>query len=59
MGLFRKPEVEPHPPKTPRCSFCGKRQDAVAKMISGPSVYICNECVALCNKILDDEAPKS
>lgn len=35
-----------------RCSFCGKSKDAVKKFISGPNVYICNECVALCNEIL-------
>src|SRR2546427_2379512 len=35
-----------------RCSFCGKSKDSVRKFISGPSVYICNECIALCNEIL-------
>ncbi|MCX7829068.1 MAG: ATP-dependent Clp protease ATP-binding subunit ClpX [Thermanaerothrix sp.] len=38
-----------------RCSFCGKGQDEVAKLIAGPGVYICNECVNLCNTILSDE----
>jgi ATP-dependent Clp protease ATP-binding subunit ClpX len=38
-----------------RCSFCGKSKDSVRKFISGPSVYICNECVALCNEILAEE----
>tara|TARA_B100001123_G_C15318806_1_gene1027169 strand:- start:597 stop:1841 length:1245 start_codon:yes stop_codon:yes gene_type:complete len=38
-----------------RCSFCGKSKDAVKKFISGPNVYICNECVALCNEILAEE----
>jgi ATP-dependent protease Clp ATPase subunit len=37
------------------CSFCGKQQDAIAKLIAGPGVYICNECVDLCNHILADE----
>jgi ATP-dependent Clp protease ATP-binding subunit ClpX len=38
-----------------RCSFCGKSKDAVRKFISGPSVYICNECIALCNEILAED----
>ena len=38
-----------------RCSFCGKSKDAVRKFISGPSVYICNECIALCNEILSED----
>ena len=37
------------------CSFCGKVQDDVKKLIAGPSVYICNECVDLCNDIIDEE----
>ena len=38
-----------------RCSFCGKSKDAVRKFISGPSVYICNEGIALCNEILAED----
>ena len=38
-----------------RCSFCGKSKDSVKKFISGPSVYICNECISLCNEILAEE----
>jgi len=38
-----------------KCSFCGKAQPAVRKLIAGPSVYICDECIALCNEILLDE----
>jgi ATP-dependent Clp protease ATP-binding subunit ClpX len=41
-----------------RCSFCGKSKDAVKRFISGPSVYICNECVSLCNEILAEEEEK-
>ncbi|MDH5642674.1 MAG: ATP-dependent Clp protease ATP-binding subunit ClpX [Gemmatimonadota bacterium] len=41
--------------KNLRCSFCGKSKDAVRKFISGPSVYICNECIALCNEILAED----
>ena len=37
------------------CSFCGKDQDEVKKLIAGPSVYICNECVDLCNDIIEEE----
>ncbi|ERN43167.1 endopeptidase Clp ATP-binding regulatory subunit (clpX) [Rubidibacter lacunae KORDI 51-2] len=38
-----------------KCSFCGKSQEQVRKLIAGPGVYICDECVELCNEILDDE----
>jgi ATP-dependent Clp protease ATP-binding subunit ClpX len=38
-----------------RCSFCGKAQDEVKKLIAGPMVYICNECVSLCNEIIEEE----
>ena len=38
-----------------RCSFCGKRQEQVGRIIAGPNVYICNECVELCSSILRDE----
>ena len=40
------------------CSFCGKAQKEVKKLIAGPTVYICNECVDLCNEIIDDEDVK-
>src|SRR3977135_1552459 len=38
-----------------RCSFCGKAKDSVREFISGPSGYICNECIALCNEILAED----
>jgi ATP-dependent Clp protease ATP-binding subunit ClpX len=38
-----------------KCSFCGRGQDEVTKLVSGPSVYICNECIRLCNDILEEE----
>ena len=38
-----------------KCSFCGKSQDQVKKLIAGPGVYVCDECVDLCNEILDEE----
>ena len=37
------------------CSFCGKNQEDVKKLIAGPSVYICDECVDLCNDIIEEE----
>ena len=40
------------------CSFCSKDQEAVTKLIAGPGVYICNECVDLCNLIIAEPAPK-
>ena len=39
----------------PRCSFCGKSQSMVERLVAGPNVYICNECIDLCNDILRDE----
>ena len=43
------------------CSFCGKSQRQVKKLIAGPGVYICDECIDLCNEIIDEEltAPPS
>ncbi|MEJ5300725.1 MAG: ATP-dependent Clp protease ATP-binding subunit ClpX [Thermodesulforhabdaceae bacterium] len=41
-----------------RCSFCGKSQDEVKKLIAGPAVYICDECVELCNDIIAEENEK-
>ena len=42
-------------PKTVRCSFCGKSQDDVRKIVTGPNVYICDECVDLCTSIIEAE----
>jgi ATP-dependent Clp protease ATP-binding subunit ClpX len=39
------------------CSFCGKSQHEVKKLIAGPSVFICDECIELCNDIIRDESP--
>ena len=49
---MKKRVASPHPI---RCSFCGRQQDEVARLVSGPSVYICSECVKLCNDILEGE----
>ena len=38
-----------------QCSFCGKSQRQVRKLIAGPGVYICDECIELCNEIIDEE----
>ena len=42
-------------PKGVKCSFCGKTQESVRKIIAGPGVYICNECIGLCNEIIESE----
>jgi ATP-dependent Clp protease ATP-binding subunit ClpX len=39
-----------------RCSFCGKSQDEVKRLIAGPTVYICDECIDLCNDIILETA---
>lgn len=38
-----------------KCSFCGKSQDQVRKLVAGPGVYICDECIELCNEIIEEE----
>ncbi len=48
MSILRPEEVL-------RCSFCGKSQNEVKKLIAGPSVYICNECIDICNEIINDD----
>lgn len=42
----------------PFCSFCGRRHQAVKKLIAGPSIYICDRCVNVCSKILRKEAAR-
>ncbi|EMG22417.1 ClpX C4-type zinc finger [Leptospira interrogans serovar Copenhageni str. LT2050] len=37
------------------CSFCGKEQDAVKRLVAGPGVYICDECISLCNEIIAED----
>jgi len=37
------------------CSFCGKNKDEIKKLVAGPSVYICDECIGLCNDIMSEE----
>ncbi len=50
-GLMAKKTVD----SILQCSFCGKAQNEVKKLIAGPMVYICNECVGLCNEIIEEE----
>ena len=42
--------------KEVRCSFCGRTQDEVKRLIAGPNAYICNECVAICADLIEDES---
>ena len=44
---------------TLKCSFCGKNQDQVRKLIAGPGVYICDECIELCNEIIEEELSRN
>ncbi len=44
-------------PKKLRCSFCDKTQDEVGRLVAGPGVYICDECIELCFEIIDEDAP--
>src|SRR6266566_527072 len=54
MWLFRRPRAE-KPGERPRAEESGKRQDEVRKLIAGPTVYICDECIDLCNDIIAEE----
>jgi len=49
------PRSTPEGPEQLKCSFCGKSQRHVKKLIAGPGVYICDECIELCNDIVEDE----
>jgi len=49
MAQFRRPE------ELLTCSFCGKSQNDVRKLIAGPGVYVCNECIDICNEIINDD----
>jgi hypothetical protein len=53
-----KPKQD-QPARTLSCSFCGKSQREVHKLIAGPTAHICDECVKLCNDIIADEIEKS
>jgi ATP-dependent protease Clp ATPase subunit len=49
--------AERKPPDERHCSFCGKAKNDVARLVNGPTVYICNECVDLCEDIITVDAP--
>ena len=49
--------VEKETPENITCSFCGKRQEEVEKVVVGPEVYICDECIELCVDIIMEEFP--
>ena len=49
MANDQKGEMDVH------CSFCGKSQDEVRKLIAGPAVYICDECIGLCDEIVRED----
>ena len=38
-----------------KCSFCGKPQEMVKRIVAGPNAYICDECISICNNIIEDE----
>jgi len=67
MWPFRRPRAEKpgerpkvdESGKTYTCSFCGKSQKQVKKLIAGPGVYICDECIDLCNEIIEEELAES
>ena len=50
-------EFPPRGPSMHRCSFCGKTQDQVRRLVAGPNVFICNECILLCQEIISDDLP--
>src|SRR5882672_11414538 len=47
-------QKDPKPQEVLYCSFCGKNQHEVSKLVAGPAVFICDECVALCSDIIDE-----
>ncbi|HXH37968.1 MAG TPA: ClpX C4-type zinc finger protein, partial [Thermoanaerobaculia bacterium] len=52
--MFGKKKAKPDSPAGLHCSFCNKTQHDVRKLIAGPSVFICDECVAICNDVLTE-----
>ena len=42
-------------PQNVKCSFCGKSQEAVTRLVAGPGVYICDECVSVCKNIIEND----
>ncbi|MFZ2029960.1 MAG: ClpX C4-type zinc finger protein [Vitreimonas sp.] len=58
-GRLSMEEIKPGDPRTLRCSFCGKSQHEIKKLVAGPHVFICNECIDLCHDIIHDPAEPS
>lgn len=58
MSATPATEAKAYPPGTMFCSFCGKAQHDVKKLIAGPAVFICDECVGLCVKIIEETPDK-
>ena len=48
-------DFNPRIPKLKRCSFCGKTSEQVRRMVAGPNVQICSECILLCQEIISDD----
>jgi ClpX C4-type zinc finger len=57
--MRRRPVTRTAAVEALRCSFCGKSQHKVVRLVAGPGVYICNECVDLCNQIMAEELGRS
>jgi ATP-dependent protease Clp ATPase subunit len=53
--VFKRPPAPKWIDGSLRCSFCGKAKSEVGRLIAGPGVYICNECVGLCSEIIEEE----
>lgn len=53
--MFKRARLSRRADGIERCSFCGKAASDGVRLIAGPAVFICNECVGLCNEILDEE----
>jgi hypothetical protein len=58
MVISRKSPADTSRPTSAYCSFCLKDKDAVTRLVAGPGVYICNECVDLCNLIIPEPTPE-
>ena len=55
----RKDSLEASKRRLWRCSFCGKGKDKVRRLVAGPGVFICDQCVQLCNEVLQSEGQRS
>ncbi len=56
MGLFKTKTASADRVRDLNCSFCSKSKDQIAKLIAGPTVYICNECIDICNDVLSHDS---